>query len=141
MIWKYRYPAKNATPTYPGPRTTPTVDDGLVYTISYDGQLKALDAKTGKLACESDSIKDFGSRIVKAMRHGFSSSPLVAGELLIAHPGAKGASVVAFDKKTGEVVWQSGDDPAGYSSPVLSPSVASGRIFCRSTAGEVVCLE
>ena len=119
VIWKYEYQAKNASPNYPGPRTTPTVDGDLVYTLSYDGKLKALKTATGELVWSADYVKDFGARIAKSNRHGFSGSPLVEGDLLITHPGAKGASVVAFDKKTGKVVWRSGDDPASFSSPII----------------------
>jgi len=119
VIWKYEYLAKNGSPTYPGPRATPTVDGDLVYTLSYDGQLKALKAATGELVWEADFVKDFGGKISQTNRHGWCGSPLVVDNLLIVHPGAPGASVVAFDKKTGKVVWQSGDDTASFASPVF----------------------
>ncbi|HUT57186.1 MAG TPA: PQQ-binding-like beta-propeller repeat protein [Phycisphaerae bacterium] len=118
VVWKYSYPCHNPDKQYPGPRATPTVDGNLVYTVSYSGQLHALNAETGAVVWGVDYMKDFGSRIRGSNRHGFSGSPLVDGNLLLANVGGKGASVVAFDKTTGNVVWKSGDDPPTFSSPV-----------------------
>ena len=115
VIWKYSYPC--GTPKdYPGPRATPTVDGNLVYTVSYQGQLFALDAAKGTVVWSVDYVKDFGAKL---NTYGFSGSPLVDSNLLLVNPGGPGASVVALDKTTGKVVWKSGDDAAGYSSPVI----------------------
>jgi len=135
VIWKYEYLAKNGSPTYPGPRATPTVDGDLVYTVSYDGQLKALKAATGELVWEADFPKDFGAKITKYNRHGWCCSPLVVGDMLIVHPGTKGASVVAYNKKTGKVIWKSGDDLASFSSPVLYDRDGHRKILILSATG------
>ena len=55
----------------------------------------------------------------KMPRWGFSTSPLVDGELLLVEVGGKGEkSIVAFNKKTGDVIWSSHKDKLGYSSPI-----------------------
>src|SRR5262249_52369732 len=63
-----------------------------------------------------DTLKKFDA---KNLTFGVSCSPLVDGKRVLVNVGGKGASVVAFDKGTGETIWKSGDDPASYSSPIL----------------------
>jgi len=119
VVWKYSYVChQGGSPNYPGPRATPTVEGQFVYTVSYKGQLHALNAATGAMVWSVDYVKDLHGRITNSNRHGISGSPLVDGDLLLAPVGGKGASVVAFDKATGKVVWKSGDDPPSFSSPV-----------------------
>ena len=134
-IWKYSYPCHNPDTEYPGPRATPTVDGNFVYTVSYKGQLFALNAATGAVVWSVDYMKDFGSKISGSNRHGFSGSPLVDGNLLLVNVGAKGASVVAFDKITGKVVWKSGDDPPAFSSPVALTLGAQRIVAMFSASG------
>jgi len=98
-----------------GPRGTPTVDGDRVYALAADGMLVSVEAKTGKVIWQVNIVDQFHSRIP---HWGISESPLVDGDRVIVTPGAKGASVVALDKITGKVLWQSQSDPAGYSSPV-----------------------
>ena len=99
-----------------GPRSTPTVDGDTVYVLSAFGRLVALDANSGKQLWDSDFSKAFSSRLPQ---HGFSSSPIVAGALLLIETGGvDGKAIVAFDKKSGEIVWSTQNDPSGYSSPI-----------------------
>jgi len=135
VVWKYSYPCKSPRTGYPGPRATPTVDGNFVYTVSYFGQLLALNAETGTVVWGADYMKDFGSRIRGSNRHGFSGSPLVDGNLLLANVGGKGASVVAFNKTTGTVVWKSGDDPPTFSSPVTFALGAQRVVAMFSASG------
>ena len=116
VVWKYSYPCP-AVKDYPGPRVTPTVDGNLVYTVSRNGNLFALDAAKGAVVWSADYVKDFGAKLP---RWGFAGSPLVDGKLLLVNAGGAAASVVAFDKSAGQVVWKSGTDVAGYSSPVIA---------------------
>jgi outer membrane protein assembly factor BamB len=55
----------------------------------------------------------------KNLFFGMACSPLVVGERVLVNVGAKGASVVAFDRAKGEIAWKNMDDPASYSSPIL----------------------
>lgn len=115
-VWTYSYDCEAKDPNgYHGTRSTPTVDGGNVYTTSRKGHLFCLDAATGKVKWSKDFTKDFGGKIP---RWGYAISPLVEGNRLIVEPGGPGASVVALDKQSGEVIWKAGDEPEAYSSPV-----------------------
>ena len=109
-IWSHKYPGKAGR--YPGTRMTPTVDGSLVFTISREGELFCLNTADGKVRWETNITK-FGARQNKH-KWGFSCSPLVLGELLILDVG----TVLAFDKNNGKLIWQSGQEQAGCSSPV-----------------------
>jgi outer membrane protein assembly factor BamB len=99
-----------------GPRSTPTLHEGLVYTVGAGGRFQCRNAKTGDLEWEHDLLKEYGAA---NLRWGTAFSPLVDDDLVFANPGGPGGkSLVAFDRKTGTEKWRSQDDPAGYSSPV-----------------------
>lgn len=116
LAWDYKYPCPAADPNgYPGPRCTPTVDGGLVFTVSRVGHLLCLNAATGALVWSRHLTNDFGGFLPT---WGFSGSPLVEGEMLIVETGSAGRAVVALEKRTGRVVWANGNYLAAYSSPV-----------------------
>ena len=109
-----------------GPRSTPTVDGDRVYVLGGRGRLAALAAGDGTLLWSLDYPEAFGSTVPE---YGFSSSALVAGELLIVQPGGdEGRAVAALDKRTGEVRWTAHQDAAGYSSP-LAVEIEGRRQF------------
>ena len=113
-LWTHSYDCSSKDPNgYPGTRCTPTVDGDLIYTVSRQGHFFCLVAKTGAVKWSKDFKKDFGS---KPPTWGFSGSPLIEKDWVLYEVGASNASVVAFDKKTGDVVWKAGDDEPGYSS-------------------------
>lgn len=103
-----------------GPRATPTVDGSFVYVLGAMGALRCLRVKDGSEVWASDFIRDFGTTVPA---WGMSGAPLVAGSKLIALAGGQGnAKVVAFEKRTGKVLWRalpSDDSEPGYSQPVL----------------------
>ncbi|MFM7162084.1 MAG: PQQ-binding-like beta-propeller repeat protein, partial [Planctomycetaceae bacterium] len=96
-----------------GPRATPTVADGLVYCLGAAGFLQCLDVSDGTEVWSQDLTRYTGA----PPWWGFSSHPLVEGELVLCLVGGPGSAVVAFDRKTGAERWRSGSasDP-GYSS-------------------------
>lgn len=103
-----------------GPRATPTIADGRVYSLGAKGWLVCLDAVTGAHQWSVEILKDN-----KNIQWGMSGSPLVYDNLVVVNPGtqsdaSKGRAVVAFDRKTGKEVWAAGDTKAGYSSPQLA---------------------
>lgn len=98
-----------------GPRSTPIVDDGVVFAIGTDGLLLAANKKTGETLWQHDLVKDYAADLPS---YGYSSSPLIVGDKLVVEVGGKDASFIAFDKKTGEVVWAAGKDRPAYSSPI-----------------------
>src|SRR5262249_17264835 len=96
-----------------GPRGTPTVDDNTVYALGGNGDLAALDAKTGRVIWKMNALHKFGG---ENTQWGISESPLIIGDKLLINPGGPGASVVALNKKDGSLIWKSQSDKAGYSS-------------------------
>lgn len=103
-IWKYEV-SRDYTLSYPGgPRATPTIADGLVYFLGAMGHLTVHDASTGKVKWEKDFQKEFGAGLPI---WGFSAHPLVQDGVLYCLVGGEGSTAVAFDAKTGKVLWKS----------------------------------
>jgi outer membrane protein assembly factor BamB len=100
-----------------GPRSTPLFDDGLLYTLGVTGILICWEAESGSQKWQANLLKDFNAR---NLFFGVSTSPMVAGDLLLVMVGSKEASIVAFEKKTGKVRWRAGEDRASYSSPMMT---------------------
>jgi outer membrane protein assembly factor BamB len=98
-----------------GPRGTPTLDGDRLFAMAADGTLVCLEQRTGKKVWAVDLMKRFNTQIP---HWAISESPLVDGDHLIVTPGGRGAAIVALDKKTGETIWKSQSDRAGYSSAV-----------------------
>jgi len=109
-VWKYAYEAA-ASAYGGGPRATPAVDGKVVYTLSADGQIFCLDTASGQVVWNKNIQKELN---LPMPRHNFSTSPVIEGDLVLLNLGASG---LALDKKTGNVVWRS-DGPSSYSSPV-----------------------
>lgn len=106
-------------PSYPGARSTPTVDGKNVYALSSDGDLACVDATTGKLLWTKSLRTEFGGR---PGVWAYAESPLIDGDKVIVSPGGEKAGIVALNKKTGAVIWKSvlpGADLAGYASPIV----------------------
>ena len=113
--WKHAYPCATDPNEFDGgPTSTPTVDDsiGAVFTLSRSGDLICFDGQSGDVRW-SRNISQFAD--VRIPAWGFAGSPLVIGERLLLNVGDAG---VAVDKRTGELLWASGDKDAGYSSMV-----------------------
>lgn len=105
--------------SYPGPRCTPTVSGDLVFGLNAWGELICVNASDGKELWRKDFRKDLGG---KPPTWGYSESPLVDGDRVVVTPGGEKGALVALDKKTGNLLWQSKDftDSAHYSSIVLA---------------------
>jgi outer membrane protein assembly factor BamB len=116
VVWRKTYARGPGQFAYGnGPRATPAVVDGKLYTYGITGVLTCWDAADGKQLWQVEALKKFAAPNI---RFGASCSPLVEGKTVLINVGGRGASVVAFDKDSGEVVWKSQDDPASYSSPI-----------------------
>ena len=98
-----------------GPRGTPTIDGDRIYALGGNGDLSAIEAKSGKVIWSKNVLKDFGGSNI---RWGISESPLVMGNKLLVNAGGPGASIVALNKSNGAVIWKSQSDEAGYSSAI-----------------------
>ncbi len=117
ILWQHEYDCPY-TCSYPaGPRTTPAVSGGKVYTLGAEGNLSCLEAATGRVVWERDFKKDFG---VPTPTWGFAGHPLVDGQKLICLAAGDGTTAVAFDKDTGKELWHalSAKEP-GYCPPMI----------------------
>jgi outer membrane protein assembly factor BamB len=111
-----------------GPRCTPMVDGDRVYAQSSKGELRCLGVADGRVLWHVNFTNDFGAyfygekgKAQGATRHGYNGSPLADGDFLFATVGStNGASMVAFNKKTGRVLWKSQNDEAGYAAPIIA---------------------
>ncbi len=111
-----------------GPRATPVIENGLVYTYSAYGQAFAVNASDGKLKWAADLVDLVGAKVP---RWGFSTSPLIEGDLVILEAGGgSGKSMVALNKNSGDIVWTAGTDRVGYSSPIAVTINGVRQIIC-----------
>jgi outer membrane protein assembly factor BamB len=118
-----------------GPKSTPVVADGRVYTLGIAGLLSAHDARTGRLLWRKDFSKQFPAT---SPLYGTSMSPVALGDLLVAHVGGhNGGALTAFDAATGAVKWSYDADGPAYSSPVVM-TVGGERQVVAFTQKELV---
>ena len=116
--WRHAYPSsyRDDFGFDEGPRAVPVVADGIVYTFGAEGQLHAVDLATGTRLWSEDTMRRF--RVAKAF-FGAAGSPLVEnGRVLANIGGGEGAGIVAFEAKTGKVLWTATNHAASYSSAV-----------------------
>ena len=112
IVWKYSYPARLGQ--YPGPRATPLVDEGKVYTLSQKGHLYCFDAGSGRIIWNKHIQDDF---VLSSPGWGFAGSPVIAGDRIILNAGKSG---LALRKQDGEKIWSSDKlTRGGYATPVL----------------------
>jgi outer membrane protein assembly factor BamB len=100
-----------------GPRATPTWNEGRVYALGATGELRCLDAATGKPIWSRNILSD---NHAENLSWGMAAAPLIVGDKVIVLPGGPaGQSVVAYNKLTGEPLWKALDDKQAYTSPML----------------------
>lgn len=119
-----------------GPRATPAIAGGRVYTLSQEGVLKCLDLKTGRKVWRRALHEDY---TVPASWFGVGTSPLVEGKLVLVNVGGRdGAGIVAFDKDTGKEIWKATDQGASYASPVAATVDGKRYVFFFTREGLVL---
>ena len=117
----------------PGPRATPALADGAVFTASATGMLQRLKAGTGEVVWQQDFKKLAGR---EPPMWGFSSSPLVTHSLVIVFAGGAGdKGVMAFDAATGQPRWSVACGPESYSSPQLSKVLGEDMVLMLTNDG------
>jgi outer membrane protein assembly factor BamB len=117
-LWNFAYESAG-TFNHPGSRTAPIVDGNIVYICGPQGELHAINTSTHKAVWTKNFWKDFGGGSLPMWV--LTQNPLVYGKFLIVAPQTPKTSVVAYDKLTGELKWQSPvlSGAAGYVSPSL----------------------
>jgi len=100
-----------------GPRSTPTVDDGLVYVYDSHLVLSCFKAASGELVWKHDIINDFDGRQIKWLN---ATSPLLVGDTIYVGGGGAGQSFLAFDKTSGKLLWKTGDETITHATPTYA---------------------
>ena len=124
-IWRQAYAApyevnSSATNHGDGPKSTPTVAGGKLYTFGIDGILSCFDAQTGDPVWRHDFTDEYPAT---SPIYGASASPLVDdGKVFIHVGGYHDGAMAAFDANTGEANWTTrGDGPAHTSAIMMQP--------------------
>ncbi len=123
LLWSVRPPKEQKAYKHgrgDGPRGTPTVDGDYVYCEGGEGSVTCLKAESGEVVWAISLVDGFGAK--RPPGWGFSESPLVDGEKLIVTPGGSQGAILALNKLTGDVIWQSKEvtDPAHYCSAIAA---------------------
>lgn len=127
-IWRYRidtmFPKVGGA--HGGPLSTPVISGDVVYGLGARGQLFAVALDDGS---ELWSIRIDETLGAKPPKFGFTTTPLVVGKALFVQTGGEaGRSLTALDRKTGELLWATGDEPVGYQSPILAELAGQKQI-------------
>ena len=118
-VWRYRiddmFPKIGGADG--GQLSMPVIDGANVYGLGAKGQLFAVRLKDGSEIWSLRIDEKLGAR---QPHFGFTTTPLIVGDLLFLQAGGKdGKSLTGLDKKTGKVRWAIGSEAVGYQSPVL----------------------
>ena len=134
--WRYAYPTsyRDDFGFDEGPRSVPVVANGVVYTFGAEGQLHAIDFAKGTRLWSEATMQRF--KVAKGF-FGAAGSPLVEGGRVLANIGGPEAGIVAFDAKTGKVLWTATNHEASYSSPVAATIAGRRSAIFLTRAGLV----
>ncbi len=101
-----------------GPRSTPAIAEGAVYTLGATGVLSCLDLRSGRRHWSHDVLVE---NRATSPEWGKAGSPLLVGDLVVLSAGGTdGRSLVAYDRTSGEQIWTGGNGRSSYSSPFLA---------------------
>jgi outer membrane protein assembly factor BamB len=117
-LWRYAYPTsyQDDFGFDDGPRATPCIFDGRVYTFGAQGMLHCLELATGKKLWNKDLKAEFHA---ENGFFGMACSPLIENDVVLLNLGGKeNAGIVALNGINGQVLWKTSEDEASYSSPV-----------------------
>jgi outer membrane protein assembly factor BamB len=122
QIWEMKIGkvGPNQGPQYPAARSTPTVEGDVLYALGSDGDLACLEIAKGTIRWQKNLRSEFGGT---PGAWAYSESPLIDGEVLVCTPGGSTATMVALNKKTGDLIWKTpipDGSQAAYASPMVS---------------------
>jgi len=134
VLWLHAYPAHFVSALAgEGPRATPTIANGRVYTLGSTGILTCLELEKGNLIWSKDILQDNNAELNE---WGMSCSPLVINDLVVVSAGGrKERSLVAYKQGNGDFAWGGGTDGAGYSSPCPATLVGLPQILIFNSGG------
>ena len=144
-LWKTPFAQAESDEWGSGPRSTPFAEGDRVYVQSMDGHFRCLNLADGKVLW-SVPFEKYGIRFSTksaegtAARRGNNGSGIVDGDFVYVPVGAKGASTVCFDKRTGQEIWKAGDDEAAYAS-LLVATLAGQKQLVAFTADALTGLD
>ena len=126
QLWKTANPARYESPIAGiGPRATPTIHQGRLYTLGALGLLQCLDVSSGKVIWSRDLKSDSAANVPE---WGFASSPLIyEDKVLVSAGGTK--SLFAYRISNGEIAWSGGTRPINYSSPFFYDIAGRSQII------------
>jgi outer membrane protein assembly factor BamB len=119
VLWTHAYDCKYEIDYPCGPRATPVVHDGKVYTLGAMGDLFCLDAANGTVVWSKNFVRDYRAPVPM---WGFAANPLLDGDRLVCLVGGEGSVVVAFDRLTGAEKWKAlslTGGQIGYAPPMI----------------------
>ena len=130
--WSHRYDAPIDKQQYAarygyGPRSTPLVHCGRLFTVGFNGKMHCLDARNGRVIWSRNLLTDFNGNMT---RWGYACSPLVWKDDVIVFTGGKGASIVALRQTDGRVRWRRHNYKNSYASPVLIDLDGQTQLVC-----------
>jgi outer membrane protein assembly factor BamB len=112
----------------PGPKSTPAIAGGRVFSLGISGIFSAHDLRSGKLLWRKNAPK-------APPEYGTASSPIVDGATVIAYLGGQNAgALTAMDAASGAVKWEWKGDGPGYSSPVIATIAGTRQVIVQSQA-------
>ncbi len=119
VLWTHKYPTEyiDQYGYNGGPRSSPKIEDGKVYTYGAEGVLTCVDFETGDRVWQRPVNEEYN---VPQGFFGAGTAPVIEDNLILLNVGGpNGAGIVAFEKTTGETVWQTSNDTASYSTPIV----------------------
>ena len=138
-LWEHRTPTSFECKSHytDGPYSTPTTDGEFVFGMSAEGLLQCLKLSDGSLVWEKDLRSEYALPTDRTFGEGHS--PLIWGEKLIINVGGTigETGIIAFDKKSGNVLWSATDHRAGYATPQPARIHAQDFLFVLTDAGIV----
>ena len=122
QVWQDSYPVAYTVPRAAaahgkGPRATPAVAGGKLYTFGISGILSCYDIKSGKMLWRKETSSQFNNAMPD---YGVASSPVVDRGLLIVNVGGNNGALMAYNADTGEEKWSLKADSVSYASPVVA---------------------
>ena len=124
-LWRASYPApytmnRAALDHGPGPKATPEVAAGRVFTLGISGILSAWDAGDGSLLWRRPPDPRFTGGDAPLYGAGASPKAFASGNRVLVHLGGPESGVfAALDAASGEAVWELAGDGPAYVSPAL----------------------